>query len=68
MSTNLLLVLLDSVLGFAILLAGSLGYMRVFVLDETICYILMGIGIVMIVAALALMSLKKDLFACAREE
>lgn len=60
MSTDHRKVLVISIVGFLILIAGSLGYMGVYSLDSTISYILMGIGIVAVVAGMAVMCLTKD--------
>lgn len=68
MTTNQIAVIVAAILGFLLLLAGSLGYMKAYALDETLCYVLMGIGIVMVIVALALVSFKKDLFIREREE
>ena len=49
--------LVASILGFVILIIGSLGYMDVFALSDTLSYMLMGVGIIMVISALAFISL-----------
>lgn len=68
MSKDLAVTLGLSIIGFLVLIVGSLGYMKVYALNETASVVLMGIGIVMIIAALAVMSLKKGIFVHAAEE
>ena len=43
--------LVASILGFVILIIGSLGYMDVFALSDTLSYMLMGVGIIMVISA-----------------
>lgn len=57
MSAKQLSGLVVSVLGFIILIVGSLGYMDVFALGETLSCVLMGVGIIMVISALAFISL-----------
>ena len=49
-----------SLAGFLILILGSLGYMGVYALDKMIAEILMGAGIVAVVAAMTFICLTKD--------
>ena len=57
MSAKQLSGLALSIIGFVILIIGSLGYMDVFALSETLSYVLMGVGIIMVISALAYISL-----------
>ncbi len=57
MSAKQLSGLVAAVLGFIILIVGSLGYMVVFALGETLSCVLMGVGIIMVISALAFISL-----------
>ena len=52
MPKDLKLAILASVIGFVLLIVGSLGYMKVYSLDQTVCYVLMGIGIAGVVGSL----------------
>ncbi|MFA6709707.1 MAG: hypothetical protein WC067_02205 [Candidatus Methanomethylophilaceae archaeon] len=49
-----------ALLGFAILLLGSWGYMGVYSLSVTVSYILMGVGLAMVIASMVVMYLMKD--------
>lgn len=68
MTTNRMIPLVGSILGFTLLLFGSLGYMGVYRLNEVLCLVFMVIGIVSVLAALAIMSLDRDVFSCSAEE
>jgi hypothetical protein len=57
-----------SIVGFAVLLSGSLGYMGVYALDPVVCYILMGIGMVAVIAAMVMISLQGEGVHAAKEE
>jgi hypothetical protein len=59
MYTNQKIGLALAVIGFAILIAGSIGYMGVYYLDTVVSYVLMGLGLAMVVASLVLVSLVK---------
>ena len=52
MPRDLKFAMLVSVIGFILLIIGSLGYMKVYSLDQTICYVLMGIGIAGVIGSL----------------
>ena len=62
--------LVASILGFVILIIGSLGYMDVFALSDTLSYMLMGVGIIMVISALAFISLmgRKEELTSLKEE
>lgn len=57
-----------SILGFLVLILGSLGYMGVYSLDKTLATILMGIGIAAVIAGMAVISLVKDSRKHSKEE
>ena len=56
MSERQTIAVAASVVGFLLLIAGSLGYMGVYGFPEWLSYILMGIGIVAVVGALIVMT------------
>lgn len=60
MSLDHRVALIISIAGFLVLILGSLGYMGVYSLDKTVATILMGIGVVAVIAAMAVISLVKD--------
>lgn len=57
MPKNLSIGAIVAVIGFIVLLIGSLGYMGVFALDEIPSGILMGIGIVAVIGSMIAMML-----------
>ena len=60
MSKKRTYALIVAVVGFIVLLVGSLSYMDVYALGNTPSCILMGIGIVAVIGALLVISLSKE--------
>lgn len=60
MSPNQKVSLILALSGFVILLLGSWGYMGVYSLSEVVSYILMIVGVLMIIASMAVIYLLKE--------
>ena len=44
-----------SVVGFILLIVGSMGYMRIIGMIEALCYVMMAVGILTVIGAMAYM-------------
>lgn len=60
MSKKRTYALVVAIVGFVVLLLGSMGYMDVYALSNTLSCVLMGIGIAAVIGALLVISLTKD--------
>ncbi len=58
MARDQMTVLAASILGFAVLIIGSMGYMGVFGMNEIVCLVLMVVGITAVVGSMFVMMIK----------
>ena len=68
MSDRQAIAVMVSVIGFIVLIAGSLGYMGVYSVSEWFSYILMGIGIAAVIGAMLVMTFFSNAEGAAPEE
>ncbi len=68
MAQNLMVLPASTVTGFILLIVGSMGYMGVFAIGETVSNILMVVGLLTVIVGLALMVYQNRNAGLTREE
>ena len=68
MAQNQMVLPVATVTGFILLIVGSMGYMGVFAMSEVISNILMVIGLIVVIAGMALMMYQNRIAANTQEE
>ena len=68
MAQNQMVAPAASVVGFIVLIIGSMGYMGVFAASDVLCYVLMVAGLLLVVGGLAFMMYQNRRFVNTSEE
>ena len=68
MARNQMVPPIVSVLGFIVLIIGSMGYMGVFTMIDIVCYILMTVGLMAVIGGMAVMMYMNRSFGEVPEE